>query len=308
MCGIRKSFAGTRRSASGTNALAGVDMSVAQGEVMALLGSNGAGKTTLVRVLTTLLRPDAGTASVAGHDVVTNPGAARSSLGAAGQYSTVDGVLTGAENLYLVGKLRGQGRKQARASAEDLLERFDLAQHAHRPAGTYSGGLRRRLDLAAALIGEPPVVLLDEPTTGLDPRSRLGLWAAVAALAAAGTTILLTTQYLEEAERLADRITVLDHGRVVAAGTVDELKARQLSRIVFVTAHERDVRAVAGLVARTTGTEPETDLPLRRIEATVTNGQEVLTTVMAGLNDIDVIEAGLLRASLDDVFLELVPR
>ena len=273
---------------------------------MALLGPNGAGKTTLVRVLTTLLRPDSGRAVVAGHDVVADPAGARAALGVAGQYSTVDSVLTGAENLHLVAKLRGMNRQAARRSTENLLERFGLTEFAGRGAGTYSGGMRRRLDLAAALVGAPPVVVLDEPTTGLDPRSRLDTWDAIAGLAADGTTILLTTQYLEEAERLADRVTVLDRGRVVAAGTVDELKAAQRCRVVLVTAHERDLTEVAAILGRVARTVPEIDRRLRRVEATVASGQTVLTAVMGELRGVEVLEAGLRRASLDDVFLDLV--
>ena len=275
---------------------------------MALLGPNGAGKTTLVRVLTTLLRPDSGQASVAGHDVVADPAGARTALGVAGQYSTVDRVLTGAENLHLVAKLRGMSRQEARRSTENLLARFGLTEFAGRRAGAYSGGMRRRLDLAAALIGAPPVVVLDEPTTGLDPRSRLDTWDAIAGLAADGTTILLTTQYLEEAERLADRVTVLDRGRVVAAGTVDELKAAERSRIVLVAAAEEDVTAVAETLALAANTTPEIDHRLRRIEATVESGQEVLAEVMVKLGGVRLLEAGLHRASLDDVFLGLVAR
>lgn len=275
---------------------------------MALLGPNGAGKTTLVRVLTTLLRPDSGQASVAGHDVVADPAGARAALGVAGQYSSVDRVLTGAENLQLVAKLRGMSRKEARRSTEGLLARFGLTEFAGRRAGAYSGGMRRRLDLAAALVGAPSVVVLDEPTTGLDPRSRLDTWDAIAGLAADGTTILLTTQYLEEAERLADRVTVLDRGRVVAAGTVDELKAAERSRIVLVAAAEDDVTAVAETLALAANTTPEIDRRLRRVEATVESGQEVLAEVMAKLGGVRLLEAGLQRASLDDVFLGLVAR
>ncbi|MGW4207270.1 ABC transporter ATP-binding protein [Lentzea sp. NPDC004789] len=305
---VCKKYSETGPGKLDAHALRAVDLTVGRGEVMALLGPNGAGKTTLVRVLTTLLRPDAGSASVAGHDVVTDPASARAALGVAGQYSTVDTVLTGAENLHLVAKLRGMSRRAARGSTQDLLARFGLTEHAGRLAGTYSGGLRRRLDLAAALVGSPPVVVLDEPTTGLDPASRLDTWDAVAGLAAEGTTILLTTQYLEEAERLADRVTVLDRGQVVATGTVDELKAAERSRMVLVTAHERDVTAVAGIVAAAAHTTPEVDRRLRRVEATVLDGQRALRDVMVQLGGIRVLEAGLHRASLDDVFLGLVAR
>src|SRR3954466_5008564 len=217
---------GLEKSYGSVKALGGVDFTARTGSVLGLLGPNGAGKTTAVRILATLLEPDGGSARVAGLDVVRDAAALRAEIGLAGQYAAVDENLTGIENLELVGRLYHLGRAASRTRAEELLERFDLTEAAKRPAKTYSGGMRRRLDLAAALVARPPVLFLDEPTTGLDPRSRLGMWETIEARTAAGTTVLLTTQYLEEADRLADRIVVIAHGRVIAEGPSDELKDR----------------------------------------------------------------------------------
>ena len=211
---------GLQKSYGSVRALCGVDFTARTGSVLGLLGPNGAGKTTAVRILTTLLEPDAGSARVAGLDVVRDAAALRAKIGLAGQYAAVDENLTGFENLEMVGQLYHLPRKEAKARANELLERFELTEAAKRPAKTYSGGMRRRLDLAAALVARPPVLFLDEPTTGLDPRSRLSMWETIEARTAAGTTVLLTTQYLEEADRLADRIVVIDHGNVIAEGTV----------------------------------------------------------------------------------------
>lgn len=299
------------RTYQGNWALRGVSLRIEAGEIAALLGRNGAGKTTFVRVLTTLLPPDSGTVRVNGWNVVTHPTEARSTLGVSGQYSTVDGQLTGFENLYLVAKLRGMGRRSARRTADELLDRFGLTEASGRRVDTYSGGMRRRVDLAAALVGEPPLVILDEPTTGLDPDSRLSTWEAVTALAERGTAVLLTTQYLEEADRLADRVTVLDSGQVVAAGTSDELKESVGgSRLVLSTATQPALREAAEATAHVLGVRPTADVRARRIEVTVTDGQAALTRLLAELErrGVPVTEACLHRASLDDVFFRLTAR
>ncbi|WP_415924231.1 ATP-binding cassette domain-containing protein [Streptomyces sp. AK08-02] len=291
-------------------ALSGIDLEVKTGEVMGLLGPNGAGKTTLVKILTTLLKPDSGHAFVNGWNVTKAPEKVRSTIGMAGQYSTVDSLLTGFENLFLLAKLRGLGRSAARRVADDLLSRFRLTDVAGRRAGTYSGGMRRRLDLAAALVCSPPLVLLDEPTTGLDPESRFDTWEAVGELVAGGTTILLTTQYLEEADRLADRITVIDRGRVVAEGTSDELKAAAGDRLVLCVAEDHQLDAAARAAARATGAPPTVDRRARRVEAATTDGRAALGRALTALADeeVDVLEIGLGRCTLDDVFLGLTGR
>jgi ABC-2 type transport system ATP-binding protein len=291
-----------------TTALDGVDLTVAEGSVLGLLGPNGAGKTTVVRILTTLLRADAGRVRVAGLDVVDDADAVRASIGLTGQYAAVDEYLTGLENLEMVGRLYRLGKREARARAGELLERFDLTGAADRPAKTYSGGMRRRLDIAASLIARPRILFLDEPTTGLDPRSRLGMWEFIADLADGGTTILLTTQYLEEADRLADRMVVVDRGRVIARGTADELKAQvggqRLEFTVTTAAVLPDILVrLRGLAVD----EPHVDEQARRLSLPVSGGAEVLAEALQRLDGYtaDIFDVGLRRPDLDDVFLAL---
>jgi ABC-2 type transport system ATP-binding protein len=287
-------------------ALAGVDLDVAHGTVLGLLGPNGAGKTTVVRVLTTLLKPDSGTATVLGLDVVRDAAELRQQIGLAGQYAAVDENLTGLENLTMVGRLYGAGRASAKTRGRELLERFDLTDAANRPVKTYSGGMRRRLDLAAALVAEPPVLFLDEPTTGLDPRSRLSLWEVIEGLVAEGTTVLLTTQYLDEADRLADTIAVIDRGRVIAEGTSDDLKDR-------VGGERLEVRLEAGadVPAAVRALEPMSDEPpiaedgliklsVRRRAGVIVEAVRRLSEARVGVDDLTVS-----RPTLDDVFLAL---
>ncbi|WP_336924133.1 ATP-binding cassette domain-containing protein [Aquipuribacter sp. SD81] len=289
-------------------ALDGFDLAVAPGTVMGLLGPNGAGKTTSVRVFTTLLRPDSGRATVDGLDVVRDAAALRSRIGVSGQYAAVDENLTGFENLDMVGRLYHLGARASRARAEELLERFDLADAGRRPVGTYSGGMRRRLDLAGALVAQPTVLFLDEPTTGLDPRSRIGMWDVIAELVSGGTTLLLTTQYLEEADRLADRIAVIDRGKVIALGTADDLKDQVGgSRIEVTVAAAEQLEparsALASLCRGEVGVEEHT----RTLTAPVTGGTGMLVDGLRALDaaGVDVLDAGIRRPTLDDVFLTL---
>jgi oleandomycin transport system ATP-binding protein len=288
-----------------TEALAGVDLAVRTGTVFGLLGPNGAGKTTLVRILATLLLPDAGTAAVGGYDVVRDAHRVRQLIGLTGQYASVDETLTGFENLVLIGRLLGLPRAAAKGRARQLLADFRLDDAAHRAAKTYSGGMRRRLDLAASLVGRPPVLFLDEPTTGLDPRSRNEMWQIMRDLVDDGVTVLLTTQYLEEADRLADEISVVDHGRVIASGTPAELKGRAGAQTLAVApADPVDTPAVRSAVAEIAGCEPQTHNTL--VTAPVTDPR-VLPALVQRLTEAGVViaELELRRASLDEVFLAL---
>ncbi|MEO3748946.1 ATP-binding cassette domain-containing protein [Plantactinospora sp. B5E13] len=299
---------GLRKRYGTTWALDGLDLAVPTGTVYGMLGPNGAGKTTAVRILTTLLRFDAGRARIAGYDVARQPEQVRGVLGLTGQYAAVDEILSGRQNLILFGRLHHLSRRAARRRADELLERFGLADVAGRSAGTYSGGMRRRLDLAASLIMTPRVLFLDEPTTGLDPRSRNQLWSAVRELAANGTTVLLTTQYLEEADQLADRICVIDSGRMVAEGTSDELKARiGADRIEVVVRDRAGVAATAAILERLAAGPVSVDAELRQLGAPVVDRVAALGDVMRALeaSGIVVADIGLRRPTLDEAFLQL---
>ncbi|HET9170318.1 MAG TPA: ATP-binding cassette domain-containing protein [Actinospica sp.] len=289
-------------------ALDGVDLEVREGTVLGLLGPNGAGKTTAVRVLATLLTPDSGRASVLGLDVLREPQKVRERIGLSGQYAAVDENLTGRENLVMVGRLYHLGKKDALRRAEELLDQFTLADAADRPTKTYSGGMRRRLDLAAALVVRPPVMFLDEPTTGLDPRTRIAMWDVIADLVAGGATLLLTTQYLEEADRLADSIAVVDHGRVIARGTADELKTQVGGERLQIVVHDRERLAeAAGILTRLALAEPTVDERARELIAPVEGGAKLLVEAVRELDTagIAVDDLALRRPTLDDVFLTL---
>ncbi|MFC4467147.1 ATP-binding cassette domain-containing protein [Streptomyces xiangluensis] len=286
-------------------ALRGLDLAVAEGTVCGMLGPNGAGKTTAVRVLTTLLRPDAGSARIAGHDLVREPDAVRRTIGVTGQYASVDGDLTGRENLRLFAKLRRAPKAHARA--DDLLDRFELTEAADRPTSTYSGGMRRRLDLAASLITRPAVLFLDEPTTGLDPASRNQIWQAVRDLAADGTTVLLTTQYLEEADQLADDIALVDEGRVAHSGSPATLKALIGSYAEVVVAHADAMPRAAVVLDQLTGAEPHFDRERHTVGAVTTDPTLTLPRLVRELDaaGVPLLDASLRPPSLDDVFLRL---
>ncbi|MCI4040021.1 ATP-binding cassette domain-containing protein [Streptomyces sp. TRM75563] len=289
-------------------AVDGVDLAVPSGSVLGLLGPNGAGKTTVVRMLTTLLKPDAGHATVAGFDVVKAPNDVRRNIGLSGQFAAVDDYLTGRENLQMVGELYQLGRRDAKARAAVLLERFNLGDAADRTAKTYSGGMRRRLDLAAALIVQPSVMVMDEPTTGLDPRNRQALWEVIQELVRGGTTLLLTTQYLEEADHLAHDICVVNNGLVIARGTADQLKARSGHERVEVVVHGREDIAAATTVLESHGHgEVTVEEHTRKLTVPVTGGARLLADIIRRLDELDITidDIGLRRPTLDDVFIAL---
>jgi ABC-2 type transport system ATP-binding protein len=303
---VRKTYV----SSSGTvHALDGLDLSVEEGTVRGLLGPNGAGKTTTVNVLTTLARPTSGSATVAGFDVVTDAPAVRRIIGASGQYATIDEELSARENLLLIGRLFHLGDRRAKQRAAELLELFDLTGAADRPVKGFSGGMRRRADLAASLVSDPRILFLDEPTTGLDPVARMNLWDVIRARVAAGTTLLLTTQYLEEADQLADTISVIDHGRVIAEGSADELKARIGGQSIRVTLqNDADVADTASwLAGLSVRPEEAAVVEGRTVSVTVTDGAHALeqTAATVRARGIAVHDIGLARPSLDDVFLAL---
>ncbi|MCD1287567.1 MULTISPECIES: ATP-binding cassette domain-containing protein [unclassified Brevibacterium] len=299
-----------RKNYGAFRALDGISLDIEEGQIFGLLGPNGAGKTTTVKVLSTLIRPDSGTALVAGHSVTADPTAVRRSIGLSGQYAAVDEKLTGYENLVMVARLYGMSRRNSAARARELLAEFGLSDVAGKRAGAYSGGMRRRLDLASALVVRPPVVILDEPTTGLDPRARLDTWEVITTLVRGGTTVLLTTQYLEEADQLADRIAVIDSGHVIAEGTATDLKGKLgAERITLTLTHPDSREGTLRILDRIIGesARPQTDSSGLRITASAPLGQRNLLQVLAALDEEghSVTEAALCRPTLDDVFLEL---
>ena len=288
-------------------ALDNLSLDVEEGTVLSVLGPNGAGKTTTVRILSTLLRPDSGSATVAGIDVIKNPEKVREVIGLSGQYAAVDEILTGYDNLVMFGELYHLGKKQAVVRANELLERFSLTEAAKRPIKTYSGGMRRRLDLAASLIVKPKVLFLDEPTTGLDPRGRQEMWGVIQELVKGGVTLLLTTQYLEEADQLADEIAVIDTGKVIARGTSDALKKQVGGERLEVVVEEEHIARTMEIVGAVSGNKPALDEGLRQISSPVSTGSAALFEVLKALDSagIHALDVGLKRPSLDDVFLSL---
>ena len=288
-------------------ALDGLNLEVEEGTVLGILGPNGAGKTTTVRILSTLLRPDSGSATVAGIDVIEKPEKVREVIGLSGQYAAVDEILTGYDNLVMFGELYHLGKKHAVARAHELLERFGLTEAAKRPIKTYSGGMRRRLDLAASLIVKPKVLFLDEPTTGLDPRGRQDMWGVIEELVKDGVTLLLTTQYLEEADQLADEIAVIDTGKVIARGTSDALKKQVGGERLEVVVDKENIAKTMEIVTAISGITPSLDEGLRQVSAPVSTGSKALLDVLKSLDEagIHALDVGLKRPSLDDVFLSL---
>jgi ABC-2 type transport system ATP-binding protein len=292
-------------------ALDGIDLTVPKGSVLGLLGPNGAGKTTAVRILATLLTPDSGTAEVAGVDVIKDPREVRRRIGLSGQYAAVDEYLTGFENLDMIGRLYHLGRKPSRERARELLAQFRLEDAGDRMAKTYSGGMRRRLDLAGALVADPPVLFLDEPTTGLDPRGRTDMWEVIQTRVAGGTSLLLTTQYLEEADVLADNIVVIDHGKVIAEGTADQLKAQVGGERLEITVDDASRLAAAGELLEPLGLgKPVLDIHRHSLVMPVSGGAMVLTDALRRLDAAHIVldDVGLRRPTLDDVFLSLTGR
>jgi ABC-2 type transport system ATP-binding protein len=291
-----------------TVALNGLDLVAQHGEILAVLGPNGAGKTTFVRAVATLIRPDEGTLRVFGHDVLEDPAAVRQTIGLAGQFAAIEPAMTGRENLEMVARLFGQNKRTARASTEKVLEQMGLTEAADRLARTYSGGMRRKLDLGASLVGSPKLLLLDEPTTGLDPRSRLDLWDAIRALVDEGTDVLLTTQYLDEADRLASHMVVIDHGKAIATGTPAELKQEAGRSVIEVAVRERDdLAAVAKVLAQVRGGEPQIDESTRRVTLSVEGGMELLQDALKHLETLDIVldDVAMRQPKLDEVFLAL---
>ena len=302
---------GLHKSFGETHALAGLDFDVKEGTILCMLGPNGAGKTTAVRILTTLTRPDSGTATVAGIDVQRHPAEVRNKIGVAGQYAALDELLTGRENLEMVGRLYRVNAKDARSRAAALIEHFELTDAADRTVKTYSGGMRRRLDLGAALMAEPPVIFLDEPTTGLDPKGRLSMWDLIEELASEGTTVLMTTQYLEEADRLADDIVVIDHGRAIARGTALELKQQVGGERLEITISDSPYLDAARRVLEALGEGPaHVDKEARHVSVAVRSHDGVLTRAIRELDaaGVHVDDIGFRRPTLDAVFLSLTGR
>ena len=288
-------------------ALDDLSLDVAEGTVLSVLGPNGAGKTTTVRILATLLKPDSGNAHVAGIDVIKHPDKVREVIGLSGQYAAVDETLTGWDNLVMFGRLYHLGKQQSINRANELLERFSLTESARRPIKTYSGGMRRRLDLAASLIVQPKVLFLDEPTTGLDPRGRMEMWGVIEELVKGGVTLLLTTQYLEEADQLADEIAVIDHGKVIARGTSDALKSQVGGERLEVTVDGQQIAETTAIIESISGNKAIVDQSLRTITAPVSTGSKALMDVLRALDAaaIHPLDVGLKRPSLDDVFMAL---